>query len=44
MIPLGHLASEKIQILLETINTAEFKRAVSRLGGYSTEKTGTTVL
>jgi putative molybdopterin biosynthesis protein len=44
VIPLEHLASEKIQILLETINTAEFKRAVSRLGGYSTEKTGTTVL
>jgi putative molybdopterin biosynthesis protein len=44
VIPLEHLASEKIQILLETINTAEFKRAVARLGGYSTDKTGTTVL
>jgi putative molybdopterin biosynthesis protein len=44
VIPVEHLDSEKIRILLETINTAEFKAAVGRLGGYSTEKTGTYVL
>jgi len=44
VIPLEHLETEKIRILLETINTAEFKRAVGRLGGYSTDKTGTWVL
>jgi putative molybdopterin biosynthesis protein len=44
VIPEAYLDSEKIRILLETINTAEFKAAVGRLGGYSTEKTGTYVL
>ncbi len=44
VIPVAYLDSENIRILLETINTAEFKRAVGRLGGYSTDKTGTYVL
>ncbi len=32
--------SDKINILLETINSENFKRRVLTLGGYSTEKTG----
>ena len=35
--------SDKINILLETINSSKFKNRVVQLGGYSTEKTGNTV-
>ncbi len=40
VIPEIHFESENIQILLEIINTEDFKRRVEALGGYSTEKTG----
>jgi len=40
VIPEIHFESENIQILLEIINTADFKKRVEALGGYSTEKTG----
>jgi putative molybdopterin biosynthesis protein len=40
VIPQEHVDSENIQLLLETINTEEFKERVRALGGYSTEKTG----
>ncbi len=40
VIPDKYFESENIQILLETINTGEFKKRVQALGGYSTEKTG----
>jgi molybdopterin molybdotransferase/putative molybdopterin biosynthesis protein len=43
IIPKIHFESENIQILLETINTADFKKRVEALGGYSTEKTGSVV-
>ncbi len=35
--------SDKINILLETINSSKFKSRVELLGGYSTEKTGSTI-
>lgn len=40
VIPDKYFESENIQVLLETINTGEFKKRVQALGGYSTEKTG----
>ncbi len=40
VIPEEHFDSENIRILLETIDTAAFKKRVEALGGYSTEKTG----
>jgi len=43
VIPEKHFESENIQILLEIINTEDFKRRVTALGGYSTEKTGEVV-
>jgi putative molybdopterin biosynthesis protein len=44
IIPLAHFESENIQLMLETINSREFKRRVEELGGYSTEKTGEIIL
>ncbi len=44
IIPLAHFETENIQLMLETINTREFKRCVEQLGGYSTEKTGEFIL
>ena len=44
IIPEDHFESDNIQILLETINSAVFKRRVEALGGYSTKKTGTIIL
>ncbi len=41
VIPEVHFNTEKIQILLETINSKPFQDRVEALGGYSTEKTGT---
>jgi putative molybdopterin biosynthesis protein len=43
VIPQEYFDSDKIRILLETINTREFKRRVNALGGYNTEKTGTII-
>jgi len=40
IIPQAYFESENIQLMLETINSHEFKRRVAALGGYSTEKTG----
>jgi putative molybdopterin biosynthesis protein len=44
IIPLAHFESENIQLLLESINSREFKHHVEALGGYSTEKTGKIIL
>ena len=44
IIPLAHFESENIQLLLESINSREFKHRVEALGGYSTEKTGEIIL
>ena len=44
IIPSAHFESENIQLLLETINTVEFKDRVEALGGYSTKKTGELLL
>jgi len=40
VIPKEPFESKNIQILLETINTAKFKKRVEALGGYHTEQTG----
>jgi putative molybdopterin biosynthesis protein len=40
VIPDAYFETENIRILLETIETSEFKKRVEALGGYSTEKTG----
>ena len=39
-----YFESENIQILLETINSIEFKNRVKALGGYSTQKTGDIII
>ncbi len=39
-----HFDSENVQILLETVNSREFKSRVDALGGYSTERTGEIIL
>jgi putative molybdopterin biosynthesis protein len=44
IIPEHYFESENIQILLETVNSAAFKKQVEALGGYSTEKTGQIIL
>jgi len=44
IIPAIHFESENIRILLETIRSAEFKKRVEALGGYSTVKTGEMIL
>ncbi len=44
IIPQAYFESENIQLMLETINSREFKRRVAALGGYSTEKTGELIL
>ena len=43
VIPDVYFETENIKILLETINTADFKKRVEALGGYSTKKTGDTM-
>ena len=40
IIPQAYFESENIQLMLEIINSSEFKRRAEALGGYSTEKTG----
>ena len=44
IIPSTHFESNNIQLLLETINSGEFKTRVEALGGYSTKKTGEIIL
>jgi putative molybdopterin biosynthesis protein len=44
IIPEVFYESENIRILLETINSPEFKKRVESLGGYSTEKTGQIII
>ncbi len=44
VIPEIYFETENIRILLETIETPEFKRRVEALGGYSMEKTGTIMM
>ncbi len=44
VIPEEYFESEKIQILLEIINTGEFKKSVEALGGYHTERTGDIII
>ena len=39
-IPEAHLALAPVRVLLETIETDEFKTRVQALGGYSTDRTG----
>jgi len=43
VIPSTHFKSENVQLLLETINSREFRNRVEALGGYSTQKTGTII-
>jgi putative molybdopterin biosynthesis protein len=43
IIPSQHFESENIQLLLEAVNSPEFKNRVEALGGYSTKKTGTII-
>ncbi|OQY04193.1 MAG: molybdopterin biosynthesis protein [Desulfobacteraceae bacterium 4572_123] len=40
VIPEIYFQTRNIQVLLDTINTARFKRRVEALGGYSTSRTG----
>ncbi len=40
VIPEHYFQTPNIQVLLDTINTADFKRRVEALGGYSTRRTG----
>jgi len=44
IIPSTHFESANIQLLLETINTAEFRDRVEALGGYHTKKTGEIII
>jgi putative molybdopterin biosynthesis protein len=44
IIPAEHFESENIQVLLEIINSREFKNRVATLGGYSTKQTGKVIL
>lgn len=44
IIPEIFYESENIRILLETINSPDFKKRVKALGGYGTEKTGKVII
>ena len=44
VIPEIYFESENIQILLEIIDSSEFKNQVEALGGYSTERTGQIII
>jgi len=44
VIPEIFFETENIKKLLETINTADFKKRVELLGGYSTQKTGEIII
>jgi putative molybdopterin biosynthesis protein len=43
VIPAEHYGTENIGVLLDIIGSAEFKRRVEALGGYSTRHTGETI-
>jgi len=43
VIPAEHYGTENIRVLLDIIASAEFKRRVEALGGYSTRHTGDTI-
>jgi len=43
VIPAEHYDTENIRILLDTIVSAEFRKRVQALGGYSTQNTGATI-
>jgi putative molybdopterin biosynthesis protein len=44
IVPQEHFESENIQLMLETINSIDFKQRAEKLGGYSTENTGKLLL
>ena len=44
VIPREHFESAKIQALMHIINSERFKKRVTALGGYATEKTGQVIL
>ncbi len=44
IIPQEHFESENIQLLLEIINSRDFKQRAEKLGGYSTAKTGEIIM
>ncbi len=44
IIPEEHFQSENIQLMLEIINSSDFKKRAEKLGGYSTAKTGEIIL
>jgi len=44
IIPAEHFESDNIQLLLEAVNSREFKSRVESLGGYSTKNTGKIIL
>jgi len=44
IIPSEHFETENVQLLLDVINSREFKNRVEALGGYSTGKTGEIIL
>ena len=44
VIPQDYFETPNIQLLLDTIRTAEFQKRVRSLGGYGTEKTGEVLL
>ena len=44
IIPEHYFNTENIQILLETVNSPEFKKKVEALGGYSTQRTGQVII
>ena len=44
IIPSVQFESENIQLLLETINTGEFRNRVEALGGYNTKETGKIII
>jgi len=43
VIPEANFHTKKMQMLLDTIKTAAFKKRVAALGGYSTERTGSLI-
>lgn len=44
IIPENYYTMPNIQILLDTITTSRFKKKVEKLGGYSTDRTGTILM
>ena len=44
VIPQAYFESSSVQVLLEAIGSAEFRKQVESLGGYSTQRTGELLL